>query len=429
MTRRRDERGFVVVLVALTMLVVLALTALVVDLGQGRQRRRSAQNAADAAALASVQELPDGPWDTAGATYVDENDFDATVADIERGDWDGDDFTANPDTGDCVRAITTETGDSMFGRVVGDDDITVRTSAVACLVRTSTGFPAIHAHDTVCESGIDMNVSGTITGGIHSNREIKLRAGGSNLEITGDSTYVNNVDINSNVDFVPDENNPRQVGVRDWPSGVFDRVDDHLPGGATSARYDAAVAAGVFWNFGSDDIDTNELRTHVPPLYNTSTRQIQPGIYVTTGEIDLPNDVTNAPGDPVKGIGATFISIGSGFDPTVPGGDLIKISGGEDIAAWRPNQSDPISAADLLMFSARNPGGGCNSDAIQLTGNSHEWAGLVFAPFGEVQMSGSGNLSIAGSIIAKTVDLAGSTVSITSVGEDVDVIDEFHLVD
>jgi hypothetical protein len=57
--RARDERGVVLVLTALTLIVVLAFTALVIDLGNARQERRNRQNLADAVALAAAQGLPD----------------------------------------------------------------------------------------------------------------------------------------------------------------------------------------------------------------------------------------------------------------------------------------------------------------------------------------------------------------------------------
>lgn len=57
--REPDEGGFVVVLVAITVVVTLAFAAIAVDLGNARQQRRQAQNAVDGAALAAARELVD----------------------------------------------------------------------------------------------------------------------------------------------------------------------------------------------------------------------------------------------------------------------------------------------------------------------------------------------------------------------------------
>jgi hypothetical protein len=55
----RDERGSVIVLVAACLLVFLIGAAFVVDIGNARQVARNYQNAADGAALAGAQGLPD----------------------------------------------------------------------------------------------------------------------------------------------------------------------------------------------------------------------------------------------------------------------------------------------------------------------------------------------------------------------------------
>jgi uncharacterized membrane protein len=56
---RREERGLALVIFALMLFSLLMITALVVDLGAVYAHRRNDQNAADAAALAGAQELPD----------------------------------------------------------------------------------------------------------------------------------------------------------------------------------------------------------------------------------------------------------------------------------------------------------------------------------------------------------------------------------
>lgn len=58
-SRLRDERGSVLVLVAASLLVFLIGAAFVVDIGNARQVARNYQNAADGAALAGAQGLPD----------------------------------------------------------------------------------------------------------------------------------------------------------------------------------------------------------------------------------------------------------------------------------------------------------------------------------------------------------------------------------
>jgi len=56
--RHDDERGAVLVMSAITLVLMLGICALVVDLGYAWQKRRQVQNTADAAALGGAQDLP-----------------------------------------------------------------------------------------------------------------------------------------------------------------------------------------------------------------------------------------------------------------------------------------------------------------------------------------------------------------------------------
>jgi Flp pilus assembly protein TadG len=49
-----DDNGYILVIMAPAMVVLLGLTALVVDLGNGRQKRRQIQSTADAASHAGA---------------------------------------------------------------------------------------------------------------------------------------------------------------------------------------------------------------------------------------------------------------------------------------------------------------------------------------------------------------------------------------
>ena len=54
----------------------------------------------------------------------------------------------------------------------------------------------------------------------------------------------------------------------------------------------------------------------------------------------------------------------------------------------------------------------CSVPAIRLSGSSHNWGGIIFAPNGLVQMSGASNLTMYGTIVGYAVALSGSTVEI-----------------
>ena len=57
--RPHEERGQVIVLVVVMLVVLLGFAALVIDVGYAYYAHRQLQASADAAALAGAQELPD----------------------------------------------------------------------------------------------------------------------------------------------------------------------------------------------------------------------------------------------------------------------------------------------------------------------------------------------------------------------------------
>ena len=98
--RRRDERGQVIVIVAIAMVVIMIGTAFVVDAGFAWAETRNTQNAADAAARAGAVTLankaagnpvPAGGWDEAvrNAVYGSAGINRTAVERAEYTDWQG----------------------------------------------------------------------------------------------------------------------------------------------------------------------------------------------------------------------------------------------------------------------------------------------------------------------------------------------------
>lgn len=118
----REKKGSVVVIVALAMGVLLGFAALVVDVGLLYFNRVALSNAADAAALAGVQELPDRPEqaEALAISYAVKNGAEQsrTVA------------TVMPDRYSIAVRIS-RTVLLGFARVLGFDSVEVRASAKA----------------------------------------------------------------------------------------------------------------------------------------------------------------------------------------------------------------------------------------------------------------------------------------------------------
>lgn len=88
-----NERGAVIVLFAVMLVVIVVCTALVVDIGHIHNAKAELQRAVDAAALAAAARLPDGQYANAAVAVGAENSVDGApaviqTADVVRGWWD-----------------------------------------------------------------------------------------------------------------------------------------------------------------------------------------------------------------------------------------------------------------------------------------------------------------------------------------------------
>lgn len=151
-----NRRGAVVVLVAVVMILFVAMAAFMIDYGYIMTKRTDLQRAADAAALAAVQDLipaEDGSQDLAAAvasvrSYVadnlNESGFTVKDADIEIGRFDTTTIYSNvtllnDGTKDAVRVTLRRDGASnaliplFFARTLGANDAAVTATATAVL--------------------------------------------------------------------------------------------------------------------------------------------------------------------------------------------------------------------------------------------------------------------------------------------------------
>ncbi len=149
MLNRRDERGTVIVLVTLVVVVLVGSAAFVVDLGRTREVRRQLQNAADAAALGAAQELPnlvaaeakakelvlanapDGSFDWSSSTKChpgDRNTAVFTVASTTPCIWFNQSYTR------IHVQVPDQTEATIFGSVLGTDSLSTKASADARVV-------------------------------------------------------------------------------------------------------------------------------------------------------------------------------------------------------------------------------------------------------------------------------------------------------
>ena len=123
MNRLRSEAGQAVVLSVVFMAALLGAVALVLDVGSWFREQRATQSAADAAALAGAQALPD----STGSASVLANQYLASngggVGTIT--------FSTKNVVNDTVKVNVTRQADGFFAQLFGIDSVDVHAKAAA----------------------------------------------------------------------------------------------------------------------------------------------------------------------------------------------------------------------------------------------------------------------------------------------------------
>lgn len=160
--RDRDERGFVMVWMALIIVLLLSVAAFAVDLVHGYVEAERAQKAADAAALAGASQIP--------------YDLACVQAQNRAGSVSGDNgFPDNPPAGTTESASCTGPNevtvnvskkfDTFFAKIIGIDSLTVRKHAVAQYdAPLAMGSPANNVGDVPHDSCTQLGFSSVPVG-------------------------------------------------------------------------------------------------------------------------------------------------------------------------------------------------------------------------------------------------------------------------
>lgn len=389
-----NESGITTVTVAVSMLLLLGFAAIAVDGSNLYRERSDVQNASDHAAYAAAYEACTGGSDadaiTTGLNLAIANGFDDASPEVwvqvqkEGSDW---------------RATVDSTIDGFFSQVLGASTLNTHATALAkCTTSVVAGY-ALFAGGQCGQNTLDWSGSdNSVTGGVHSNDGIDVS--GSNNTINGSTTSTSGISDGGGGNLY----NPpaTTTSVQPWPQN-FD-VDDFVPvseGGNASVE---ATVGSTFYHFYDGKIDSGVLSSEGW----ISGTTIDPGVYVATDDIDLSDSGLTGT--------VTFVTA-----PDAEGKGIITLSGSN-------HDLDPYYQS-LLLFSDAwkgNPGypwdppppdhPDCFDPAIKLSGSDHNWEGIMFAPRGLVELSGSTNVGIQGSIIAYTIRLNGSTQQITFSG-------------
>jgi hypothetical protein len=335
------------------------MAAVVVDIGNGRQIRRQAQSAVDAAALAAVVDY-NGSVATQAASlaraieYVEDNGFSDAATDIQVS------FSTNAAGEPCVTVrINNYPVATFFGRVLGATSLPVTAVSMGCQTPSTTTLPGMFSGGQDCTgAGKAFTVSGNdnvMIGSIHSNYDAKEGGTRNNLS-SGVATYASApLDVSGSA---PNWwRGATLSGIQPWP------ITHTLSQFDTSGQY--AITAGGFYS-------------NVPGGTNFSG-SVPAGLYYINGSTKFTS-VTIAPrtiGGATR-TGASFVSEG-----------LMELDG--DNTLIRPFEDAPNRLTFYAGWQEKSGGERCDSETFKFSGNCNLFDGVAYVPQGKFRVSGEGN--------------------------------------
>ena len=382
----RRDRGQTLPLFAIIAPIILASMALGLDAAQAFLERRDAQGAADLAALAGARLLHDG------ATATEQANARAKAVSVAVANgYPATQVTATtPYAGDDEKIrVVIDSGVSTFfapvlDLLVGGSHATVNVDASAVAYggyeETGGGEFAILALEGCPSSQKTLDFSGStidVTGRVHSNSDVYVS--GSSNDFVGTTTHVCGSGYPSfhnggggNTFTPPAATAPAEADPVAKARSYFTPCTYTAP---SSGMWDLANN-GSWWVGG-----TKSSKTLRPGIYCSGTGSSD-GIKLSDSDIRVLTDIATG------AEGVTFVASYS-----------IEVSGSNF-------QLKPFK--DNILFASY----GTSDVAIKVAGSGGTWEGVMYAPNGTAEISGSSNLALQGGIVAKRVKLNGSSFSI-----------------
>ena len=358
--RRRAERGAVAVAVAILLPVIVGIAGLVIDVGSWYSTQAQLQNAADAAALAGAQDLPNNSSsaNAAAQTLAADNVSGATVTPVTP-------YNGNSSE---IQVTVSKRGSVLFASIFGISGPTITASAVAQSVQTQGTGGFIYAGSTACNA-ISIISSGKVTAtSLWSNGGIT--ATGQGITVTGQ------VDVGtSSCPFPGTLTPPGATSVSTytgWPVPLPTSAQGNLPSSCSSA---SISITGPSW------LSSNP-----------------PGIYCTTGTISITNSGS------MTFNGYEFVS-----ESTSATAISVTTSGNTTFNGYCPSSCSAGGTPQTLFYATAGGVSFANSGSGTFTGD-------IFAPNGPVNLTVSGGTDV-GFIEASTVALTSSgNTTVTGTG-------------
>jgi hypothetical protein len=326
--RRSDESGAVMVMTLIFMVMMLAFAALIIDLGSAREQRRQMKAAADAAAIAGVEEIA-----TVGGTFTGTatqwlgvvnqvKDYARENFGVASGEWSGctdpNALAYKPDPGNaCISAdysswptpgaetstvnrlrvrIPQQDVQTAFAAVIDRNGLEINAVSVAAVTRTKTTTQTSHTE----------HVAGAECALCVLNDGLSLYGQNGDVTVTGGDTIVNSNPSSGNAVQLMNNGSLKELngGVMGGPGApgkwsgthftpsptLLDPVDDPLA---------AVPACGTGSTCPTNVVSNANASTLNPGIYTSikNSHTLNPGIYVIKSDITLNgNDLLKGSG-------------------------------------------------------------------------------------------------------------------------------------
>ncbi|HET7690264.1 MAG TPA: Tad domain-containing protein [Nocardioidaceae bacterium] len=413
MSRSRDQRGAIAIVMSVASLMIFGFAALVVDLANVRDVKRQSQNTADAAVLAAGNALypapgtPDVSAAVAAAKLYAESNYG-----IAASEWDtcvdASHFVVPPGGSQCISfspnltapttvrvVVPTQSVRTPFASIMGVQDLPIATKAHATI------DPGGHARCGLCVLGQGMlhdlqNGDATVHGAdIHLNGSVNV--GPQGLVATSGIITVQGTASGGLGNYVPDPLTG-QPGIAD--PLAFIPLPPNMTG-LTAKTDPCGTGAG-----------------RGPGLYagrnlRNLNCQLQPGLYVIAGDSSTIWDLAGSSSTHLWGSGVTlYFTCGSQTMPRPCNageqGAWMDASGNGRIGIRAPT-AGPLSG--LAVIYDRQ-----NASELRLSGNgSDNLTGTMYAASGALEMNGNGcSTNYYAMIVVKDLEMDGNPACLQS---------------
>ena len=427
---KKDSRAVIIVITALLFPVLLAFLALALDVGKIYDLKRRTQNAANAGAMGGAHEVyrqntTYGEVNQAGQEDSIKNGFDGSDSNVTVTinypyTWQG--------VSGYVEAIVAETGPTYFARVFNQNDVTVRSRAVAglgnytsaCVIALDPSAP----RSMVISGTVNFDVNCEIE--VHSDNPQGLRVNGSSPCVKSSGIgVVGGYRVNGNLN--PDCFKPKPNGGMIYDEDPISKAlyDGDLEVPSTTAysqsqvcdwwdteiSSDATLSPGYYCGSSYPDPVTFEIKYKPAIKISSGTVYLKSGVYYLDSGMHISGEIITH--DPIETDPGVLFYNTNLFWPGPPENldqwGEIRITGNA-VVTLSGYQSYPYTGAliweDPSAPTFKDDGG--RREHVFAGTATLDLSGFLYTPNSETAWRGTNDTLGWFMIVANTVEMSGS---------------------